>query len=131
MFCQFLLCSKVNQLYVYTCACAKSLQLCPTLRFYGLYVAYQAPLFMRFSRQEYWSVWPCSPPDNLPDPGIKPMSFMSPALAGGFFTTSTTWEAICIHISPPFGISFPFRSPQSILMGTLLKSSLSYIIDSR
>ena len=30
---------------------------------------------------------------NLPDPGIEPMSLMSPALAGEFFTTSTTWEA--------------------------------------
>ena len=30
---------------------------------------------------------------DLPDPGIKPASLMSPALAGGFFTTSTTWEA--------------------------------------
>ena len=33
------------------------------------------------------------PPGDLPDPEIKQASFMSPALAGGFFTTSTTWEA--------------------------------------
>ena len=32
-------------------------------------------------------------PGDLPDPEIKPMSLMSPALAGGFFTTSATWEA--------------------------------------
>ena len=32
-------------------------------------------------------------PGDLPDPGIKPTSFMSLALAGGFFTISTTWEA--------------------------------------
>ena len=32
-------------------------------------------------------------PGNLPNPGIKPMSLASPALAGGFFTTSATWEA--------------------------------------
>ena len=30
---------------------------------------------------------------DLPNPGIEPMSLMSPALAGGFFSTSTTWEA--------------------------------------
>ena len=30
---------------------------------------------------------------DLPDPGIKPQSIMSPALGGGFFTTRTTWEA--------------------------------------
>ena len=34
----------------------------------------------------------CPPPGDLPDPGIKPASLMSPALAGGFFTTSATWE---------------------------------------
>ena len=32
-------------------------------------------------------------PGDLPDAGIEPMSLMSPALAGRFFTTSTTWEA--------------------------------------
>ena len=56
-------------------------------------VAHQTPLSVRFSRQEYWSGLPCSPPWALPIPGIKPMSSMSPASAGGFFTTSTTWEA--------------------------------------
>ena len=36
---------------------------------------------------------PCPPPGDLPHLGIKPTSLMSPELAGGFFTTSTTWEA--------------------------------------
>ena len=36
---------------------------------------------------------PFPPPGDLPDPGTEPMSLMSPALAGGFFTTSATWEA--------------------------------------
>ena len=36
----------------------------------------------------------CPPPEDLPDPGIKPTSLMSPSLAGGFFTTSATWEAL-------------------------------------
>ena len=36
---------------------------------------------------------PCPPPGALPDPGIEPTSLTSPALAGGFFTTSATWEA--------------------------------------
>ena len=48
---------------------------------------------MGFSRQEYWSGLPRPPPGHLPDPGIRPMSLLSPALADGFFTTSTTWEA--------------------------------------
>ena len=50
-------------------------------------VACQAPLSMGFSRQEYWSGLPCPTPGDLPDPGIKPVSLASPALAGGFFTT--------------------------------------------
>ena len=32
-------------------------------------------------------------PGDLPDPGIESVSLASPALAGGFFTTSATWEA--------------------------------------
>ena len=53
----------------------------------------QAPLSMGCSREEYWSELPCPPPGDLPDPGIKPASLRSPALAGRFFTTSTKWEA--------------------------------------
>ena len=56
-------------------------------------IALQAPLSMGFSRQEYWSGLPYPPPGDLPDPGIEPVSLISLALAGGFFTTSTTWEA--------------------------------------
>ena len=56
-------------------------------------VTHQAPLSMRFSRQEYSSRLPCPPLGDLPDPGVKPRSLMSPALAGRFFTTSATWEA--------------------------------------
>ena len=49
-------------------------------------IARQAPLSMGFPRQEYRSGLPCPPPGDLPDPGIEPMS---PALAGGFFTTES------------------------------------------
>ena len=55
--------------------------------------AHQSPLSMGFSRWEYCSGLPCPPPGNLPNPGIKPKPLTSPALAGGFFTTSNTWEA--------------------------------------
>ena len=51
-------------------------------------IAHQAPLFMRFSRQEDWSALPCPPPGDLPNPGIKPTFLKSPALAVSFFTTS-------------------------------------------
>ena len=46
-------------------------------------VARQAPLSMGFSRQEYWSGLPFPPPADLPDPGIKPASPVSPALPMG------------------------------------------------
>ena len=55
-------------------------------------VARQAPLSMGFSRQDYWSGLPWPPPGYLPDPRIEPSSLMSAALAGRFFTASTTWE---------------------------------------
>ena len=57
-------------------------------------VAHQAPLSMGFSRQEYWSGLPFPSAGNLLDPGIKPASLRSPALAGGFFTTGATWDAL-------------------------------------
>ena len=57
-------------------------------------IAHQAPLTMGLSRQEYWSVLPCPPPGDPPNPGTEPASLMSPASAGMFFNTSTTWEAL-------------------------------------
>ena len=45
---------------------------------------------MGFSRQEYWRGLPCPSPGDPPDPGIVPISLMSPALACGFFTTRAT-----------------------------------------
>ena len=56
-------------------------------------VAHQAPLPMGFSRQEYWSGLPYPPPVDLFDPEIELTSLMSPALSGGCFTMSASWEA--------------------------------------
>ena len=52
-------------------------------------IAQQAPLSMGFSRQEYWGGSPLPPSRGLPNPEIEPVSLESPALAGGFFITST------------------------------------------
>ena len=49
-------------------------------------VALQAPLYMEFSSQEYWSGLPFPTPD-LPDPETEPVCPVSPALVGRFFTT--------------------------------------------
>ena len=59
-------------------------------------VAYQAPLSIGFSRQEYWSGLLSPPPVIFPTQGSNPgFDLMSPALAG-FYTTSTTWEACAV-----------------------------------
>ena len=47
-------------------------------------IAHQAPLFMTFPRQEYWSELPFPSPGDLPNPGIEPAF---PALVGRFFTS--------------------------------------------
>ena len=62
-----------NLLYflLYRCLCVFS---CAQLLMTPWYVAYQAPLSMEFSRQEYWSGLPFPSPGDLPDPGIEPRS---------------------------------------------------------
>ena len=107
-------------------------------------VASQAPLSMEFSRQEYGSGLPCPPPGALPDPGIESASLMSPAWAGGLFTTSATWEALasagvlywegsqetdvsgvglqtCVlkfHRAPIYLVVFTLQLSPSVLLGT-------------
>ena len=77
-------------------------------------VACQAPLTMGFPRREYWSRLPFSPPGDLPDPGIQPVSPASPALAGRFFTTEplgkpiTKWNQMKtpeLLLHPPHGMT--------------------------
>ena len=72
------------------CVHAQSLQSCLTP---CEAVDCSPPGSMGFSRQEYWSEFPCPSPGDLPDLGIEPTSLTSPALADRFFTTSATWEA--------------------------------------
>ena len=80
----------IYRMHVCMLSCFNKVQLFATI----WAVACQASLSMGFSRQEYWSGLPCPPPRDIPDPGIEPAFPMSPALAGGFFTTSATWEAL-------------------------------------
>ena len=69
---------------------AKSLQLCPTLcdAMDHSLPGYSVHGILQAGKLE----WVVTSPGDLPDPGIKPVSLLSPALAGGFFTTSATWE---------------------------------------
>ena len=98
-------------------------------------VAHQAPLPMGFSRHEYWNGRSFPSPGDLPNPEIKPVSLGSPALAGGFFTTSTTWEAptvirkgvsmlvtqSCLTFCDPMNCSLPGSSVHEILQARMLE----------
>ena len=90
-------------MYTYVCVCvclhAKSLQ-CRVGLFATLWtVAHQAPLSMGFFGQEYCSGLPFPIPGDLHKPGIKSASLMSLALAGGFLSTHTIWEAhMCVCV---------------------------------
>ena len=55
-------------------------------------VAHQTPLSTGFFRQEYWSGLPCPPPEDIPNPGIKPRS--------------PTLQADSLPSEPPVIISF-------------------------
>ena len=97
--------------FLVLCMHAKLLQLCPipcdpmdcslpgnslSMGFFILCTV--CPLFMGFSRREYWSGLSCPPPGGLPDPGIEPLSLTSLALAGRFFISNTTWGSPCITV---------------------------------
>ena len=75
-------------------------------------IAHQVPLSMVFSRQEYWSGLPFPIPECLPNPGIQPVSPLSPSLAGTFFTTVPH----CEHTKLPFSLLFSVSEIQSLPM---------------
>ena len=65
-------------------------------------VAHQVPLFMGFSRPEYWSGWPFPSPGDPPNPGSEPMSPVCLALAFGSFTTEPGKPAVqCCYVQSP------------------------------
>ena len=70
--------------------CAQSLSLVP-LFVVPWSIAPQAPLPIEFPRQQFLNGLPCPPLVIFLTQGSNPC-LMSPALAGEFFTTSTTWE---------------------------------------
>ena len=114
-------------------------QLCPTL--WTLWtVAHQAPLSMSFSRQEYWSGLPCTPPGDLPNPGIEPRTRIEAdslpsepprkpkntgvgslsLLQANFLTQESNWGLLhCRQI--PYQLSYQ-GSPSSTLLQSLCGS---------
>ena len=100
-------------------------------------VACQAPLSKGFFRQEYWSGLPYPPPGEFPDPGIKLVFLLSPALAGRFLTTSTTtleynhWRHLrrkWHDVSCSYNIVVCMIVPNSPVTGNINRSSLEMVI---
>ena len=81
------------------------------------------PLSVGFSRQKCWSGLSCLPPGDLSERRIEPVSLMSPALAGRFFTSSATGKApsvsqlMCLSCSHSF-----LLTRKSLVSSTRLKS---------
>ena len=71
---------------------AKSLQLYPTL-YNAMEYSPQVSSVHSICQTRILEWVECLPPGDLPDSGIEPLSPVSPASAGGFFTTSASWEA--------------------------------------
>ena len=85
-------------------------------------VAGQAPLSVRFSRQEYWSGLPFPSPENLPNPGIEPLFLISPALAGQFFTTGESEVTqSCPTLCDPMDCSLPGSSVHGVFQARVLE----------
>ena len=75
-------------------------------------VAYQAPLFMGFSRQEYWNGWLFPSPGDLPNPGIKPRS--------------PTLEADSLLAEPPGKLKNTRVGSLSLLQGNFQTQELNW-----
>ena len=84
------------------CVCYKLLQSYLTLCDPMDCIARQAPLSMGFSRQEYWSGVPCPPPGDLPDPEMKPMSYVS-CTGRQVLITGVTCKVSCLWLD---GVKF-------------------------
>ena len=82
-------------------------------------VACQAPLSIGFSRQEYLSGLPCPSPGDLPNPGIKPVSLTSPALADRFL--------LYINIQYAYCSKYFYKFSQALLLSCLFKLGINFI----
>ena len=89
-------------------------------------IAHQAPLFMEFSRQEYWSGLPFPPPGDLPDPGTEPESHVSYVSFIGWWVLYhwATWAVL--SACPGGGTNQNIQSAsQGEQKASFLKSTLS------
>ena len=96
-----------------------------SLRPHGLYMAHQATRSMRFSRQEYRSGLPFPIAGDLPNPGIKPASLASPALAGRFLTSGPPGKPVTDYRGLSNPHTTPCSAPKTSLPGPSCKDSAS------
>ena len=92
------------------------IQWCPTLC-EPMIETHQAPLSVEFSRQKYWSRLSFPTPGDLFHPGTEPMSPLSPALVGGFFTTEPNCRGF---------LSLPTFNPSSSSVNPTAKLCLKF-----
>ena len=114
---------------VRVCARAKSLQSCPGL-YNAMDCSHQPPLSMGFSRQKYWSGLLCPPPGDLLNPGIKPVSFMSPAWQAGsllLVPPGKPFEMVRIAIAMVESSDLHSHLPRGITCG-LLKTTHTWLL---
>ena len=95
-------------------------------------VAHQAPLSMEFSRQEYWNGLPFPTPGDFPDPGIKPMVLVFPALVGGSsFPLSHLGSPLDYNILPGSPVvktlHFPCRGCKWVWVRSLVREQRSRV----
>ena len=77
---------------------------------------------MGFPRQEYWSGVPFPSLGDFLDPGIEPTSLISPALGGGFFVKSATWEALLVPIRSSYLKPWMYGFVEQVALGHILKT---------
>ena len=84
----------------------------------------QVSLSMELSRQEHWSELPFPSPEDLPNPGVKPTSPASSALADGFFTTVPPGQPIVDFSAMSLNtfVVFSFTAVRPVFFGHSLTS---------
>ena len=108
------------------CVHAKSLQLCPTLC---------NPMDCSLEGSSVHGIFQVRTLDWVAisffrvfsNPGIKPMSLMSPALAGRSFTPNTTWEAHLLVTRSAFDVRT--RSKSRVFIFLFLESNSISLLD--
>ena len=89
-------------------------------------VAWQVPLSMGFSKQEYWSGLPCPPPEDLPHPGMEPVALTSPAFAGGSSPLAPPHAPR--YMCPPPSCALQLQRPAFLLMAPKFPSVVPAIL---